>query len=66
MMLRCLRSDVHRTFKRVVIVQGPSAAVLDEHGDVVSYEDCREFRQVHSTSEVRCVACGEKPVITIA
>ena len=65
MTLRCLRSEAHRTFKRVVQVQGPSAAVLDEHGDVLSYDDCREFRQVHSTSDVRCAACGEKPVIKI-
>ncbi len=65
MTITCPRSTVHTVFKRVVTVQGPTFALLDRHGDVLQYEDCGTFRQIHSTSDVRCASCGEKPVINI-
>jgi hypothetical protein len=66
MTLSCPRKPrEHDLFKRVVTVQGPTIAMLDEHGDVLKYEDCNSFRQIHSSSDVRCASCGEKPVINI-
>lgn len=65
MKLRCQRDKAHKVFTRVVVVQGPTRALLDEHGDVLQYEDCGTFRQIKSTSDVRCAVDGTKPVISI-
>jgi len=65
MTISCPRNQAHDLFKRVVTVQGPTNALLDRSGDVIQYEDCGSFRQIHSSSDVRCASCGEKPVIRI-
>jgi hypothetical protein len=65
MTITCPRSEAHISFRRVVTVQGPTFAILDQHGDVLRYDDCCTFRQVHSTSDVSCALCGEKPVIRV-
>lgn len=65
MTITCPRNQAHDLFKRIVTVQGPTNALLDRNGDVIQYEDCGSFRQIHSSTDVRCASCGEKPVIKI-
>ena len=65
MKLYCPRSKEHKVFKRAVEVQGPTFALLDEHGDVMQYQDCGTFRLLRGTSDIRCAADGFKPVINI-
>ena len=65
MNLCCPREKAHRTFKRVVVVEGPTYALLDEHGDVLQYNDCGMFRMIRSTSDIRCAACHAKPTIQV-
>lgn len=65
MQITCPRYQAHKVFKREVVVQGPTHALLDQAGDVIQYADCGTFRVVKSTSDVRCAECGTKPVINI-
>ena len=65
MTLTCPRAETHRVFQRDIEVEGPTVALLDQHGDVVEYKDCQSFRMVRSTTNVRCAFCGEKPTIRL-
>jgi LSD1 subclass zinc finger protein len=65
MTLTCPRNSAHRVFERRVLVEGPTFATLDEHGDVLHYQDCRTFRLIRSTSDVRCAVCDTRPTISI-
>jgi len=65
MTFTCPRSEEHKNFKRLVQVEGPTFAVIDRHGDPVTFEDCGEFRVVRSTSHIRCADCGSQPRVTV-
>lgn len=66
MTFQCPRSPEHKMFRRLVHVEGPTFAVIDRHGDPVTFEDCGEFRVVRSTSHIRCADCGDKPLVKVA
>lgn len=65
MTLTCPRSPEHHQFKRLIQVEGPTYAVIDQNADILSFVHCDEFRVVRSTSEIKCASCGAKPQVTI-